>query len=297
MNPRKANSLDLFEIKSLWKSVFPDSNDFVNRFITHFGIERCYVCEIDEVIVSMAFSLPTALKFKVQRLKDLEVQPINNSPLKSQISCHTSQISNLKSLLYIYACATLPPYRKRSVMAKLLETIYDEACRENVAGIFLHAANPDLENYYRKLGFENFFYQNSAEFISNHKGHKEDTKNTVRFIAPEVYYQKRLPKLEDYCFINWNESFFNFLSETGIQFCEYENDIFSFRVENQSIIIDEWLGDTPKEEIAQLLFKYFPDFKTVGIYYPGQEKCYGQIKWCKHQNENLHNGYFAYAME
>jgi len=297
LNPRKATSLDLPDIESIWESVFSDSADFVNRFIAHFGIGCCYVCEINKVIVAMAFSLPTALNLKVQRFKDLEVQQINNSNLSSQISGHTSQISDLTSLLYVYACATLPPYRKQGVMAKLLETIYAEACRENIAGIFLHAANPDLENYYRKLGFEDFFYQSSAEFISNHKGYKRDTKNTVRFITPEVYYQKRVQKLEDYCFVNWNESFFNFLSKTEIQFCEYENDIFSFRIENQSIIIDELLGDTPKEEIAPLLFKHFPDFKTVEICYPGQEKCYGQIKWCKLQNENLHNGYFAYAME
>jgi len=254
----------------------------VNRFITHFGTERCYVCEITGEIVAMAFALPSSISNKIQKFK--------NSNLKSQPQ-------NLTSLRYVYACATRPQYRRQGVMAKLLETIYNEACRENIGGIFLHAADQNLENYYRRLGFENFFFRDSATFFKQREreGYKKHTD--MQFITPDVYSKKRLQKLENYYFIDWNESFFYFLHETGMQFCEYKNDIFSLSIENETIIIDELLGDTPKEEIASLIFKHFTDFKTVEISYPGQKNCYGQIKWCKPQNENLCKGYFTFAME
>ena len=232
----------------------------------------------------MAFALPTSLQFNVQssKFKDSKIQSFNPSILQS--------------FLYIYACATLPLYRGQGIMAKLLGTIYEEACREDVAGFFLHAADQQLEKYYRKLGFVDFFYRESTVFFK-HREHKEDTKDTEKFIAPKIYHKKRLQKLERYCFVNWDEGFFDFLYETGMQFCEYENDIFSLRIENENIIIDELLGDAPKEQIAQHIFSNFPDCKTVEINYPGNTNSYGQIKWCNPKNENLNKGYFAFAME
>jgi len=282
LHPRKATSLDIPAVISLWKSVFSDSDDFVNRFITHFEIECCYVCEINGEIAAMAFTLNSQL-----------------STFNSQLSTLNSQLSIINyqlSIIYVYACATLPLYREQGVMAKLLETIYEEACRENVDGIFLHAADQKLEEYYRTLGFVDFFYRGCSE-VFNRKERKEGAKDAKKFITPAVYYRKRLQKLESYCFVNWDESFFNFLYETGMQFCEYENDIFSLRIENENIIIDELLGDTPKEQIAQHIFNHFPDCKTVEINYPGNKNSYGQIKWCKLKNENLDKGYFAFAME
>ena len=269
--------------------MFSDSDDFVNRFMAHFGMEHCYVCEINGEIAAMAFMLPTSLSYNVQKFKDLKIQKIKNISLKSQIS-------NLKSLHYVYACATRPQYRRQGIMAKLLETIYEEACRENAAGIFLRAANHNLENYYRSLGFEDFFYRNSVFFKHSARGdHKEGTE--IQLITPKVYYEKRLQRLEGFCFVNWGEGFFNFLYETGMQFFEYENAIFSLRIENETIIVDELLGNPPKEEIASLIFNYFSDYKTVKIYYPEQISCCGQVKWCKFFNENPEKGYFAFAME
>ena len=292
MNIRKATSLDIPAVISIWKSVFSDSDDFVNRFIAYFGVAHCYVCEINGEVAAMAFALPTSLQFKVQSSK-FKVQ---SSKFKVQ-GFTTSHSSSLIPLLYVYACATLPRFRGQGAMAKLLETIYEEACREDMSGIFLHAANQKLEEYYRKLGFVDYFYRESTVFFTNHKEHKGDTKDTEKFIAPIIYHKKRLQKLEDYCFVNWDEGFFNFLYKTGTQFCEYENNIFSLRIENKTIIIDELLGDTPKEQIAQHIFNHFPDIKTVEINYLGNTNCYGQIKWCNPKNENLYKGYFAFAME
>jgi hypothetical protein len=116
-------------------------------------------------------------------------------------------------------------------------------------------------------------------------------------ISPEEYYNKRIKKLENTCFINWNKDFFNFLQENGIQFCEYETSIFSFKTHFNMIIVDELLGDTIPEEIAQLLMEQFPEYETVNVRLPGNEICCGQVKWCNNEQEKPEKGYFAFAME
>ena len=203
----------------------------------------------------------------------------------------------------MYACATHPNYRKQGIMKKLLDTIYEEACKEEVAGIFLHAADENLSNYYRKLGFQDFFYQNCTTFNRtsagsvSYKEREKGAKNTITFLTPEEYYHKRLQKLEKYCFINWNEDFFKFLHQTGTQFCAYENDIFAFRPEDKRLIVEEWLSVNLDAQIANSLFEYFTDFKSIEICTIGNESCFGQIKWCKFVDKNLLNGYFAFALE
>jgi hypothetical protein len=79
---RKATPKEIPEIRSLWQDMFGDSEDYISRFIVHFGIENCYVCEINHDIAAMAFAIP------------VETERAQSLPL-----------------WYIYACATRPQYR------------------------------------------------------------------------------------------------------------------------------------------------------------------------------------------
>jgi len=272
---RKAIFSDLPEIKSLWKAVFLDSDDYIHSFISHFGVEAGYVCEINNAVAAMAFALPTALSYHP----------------------HLSIINYQLPIIYVYACATHPQYRRQGIMEKLLKTVYDDACCENIAGIFLQAADANLMSYYRKLEFEDFFYEGETIFFLNYKGHKENTKGAMEFIAPDVYYTEREQRLEKLCFVNWGNDFFRFLSETGQKFCMYEDAIFSFRAKDKTIIVDELLGNVPALQIASLLFERFPDFESIEIRTVGNDRCCGQIKWGKLPCSTLSNGYFAFAME
>jgi len=278
---RKAKVSDVPAIKSLWKSVFLDSELFINHFIEHFGIGGCHVCEINDKIVAMAFALPTTLTYPTS--------PIHHSPFS------VCPFSLQPFAWYIYACATHPQYRRQGVMEKLLETVYDEACRENVEGIFLRAADEKLENYYRKLGFVAFFRGERMVFM--HKEHQGAKGKEMRNIAPEKYYEKRILRLDKFCFVNWDIDFFKFLYETGTQFYEYENVIFSIRTICEKIIVDEWLGDSPDMQVINIILEQFPDCKTVEIHTSGNEHCCGQVKWCKPSEKNYSNGYFAFGME
>jgi hypothetical protein len=183
-------------------------------------------------------------------------------------------------------------------MEKLLALIYDEACSENVAGVFLRAANRNLENYYRKLGFEDFFYRNHFWYYREHLlSKKAKPENSIHFISPAGYHKKRVHRLENHCSVNWDEDFFNFIYKTGTQFCEYKNSIFSLRTAFNAFIIDELLGAATHEEIAHLLFTHYPDIETVHIRSVGDETCCGQMKWCNVSAQKPPNGYSAFAME
>jgi len=279
MNYRPSLPSDTPVLTKLWKEVFGDTEDYIHRFLVHFGIDAGYVCETDCKIVAMAFALPTVLNF-----------PLNSPPLKGIGD-------GLNTLKYIYACATHPEYRGKGIMGNLLAIIYEEACKENAAGIFLQAARPSLINYYKRLGFKEFFFREDSIY------YKQDYPlNSLRLkhfnrIAPKQYKQKREQKLENNCFVNWDENFFRFVMENEIYFCEYENTIFSYKTDFNKIIVDELLGETPKEQIVLLLFKEFPDFEVVHIRSMGNDFCCGQMKWCNLSNENPQNGWFAFAME
>jgi len=301
LNYRKAIPSDTPHVKELWRVAFGDADDYISRFIAHFGIENGYVCEINHRIVSMAFALPTNLK----------------SP--SNFEGVPEGRGSLYKIKYLYACATHPDFQSQGIMTKLLETIYDEACRENFAGVFLQAINQSLSEYYQKLGFEAFFFREHA-FYYNHREHEETTDTTknnkgihsvvpcelsenplrplrLKTISPENYCKNRAKKLNNKCFIDWNKEFFQFLNESGTHFWKYENTIFSFKTGLNNIIVDELLGDTPHEQIATLLFEELPDFEVVHIRSIGNEFCCGQIKWCISFENKQKKGWLGFAME
>jgi N-acetylglutamate synthase-like GNAT family acetyltransferase len=282
---RKASIPDIPKIKSLWKEVFGDANDYINHFITHFGIETCFVCEINHGIVAMAFALSTDLK------SSSNIEGVSGKAGRGNL------YKNFP-LKYIYACATHPQRQNQGIMQKLLGTIYDVSCSENVAGIFLNAADQFLASYYKKIGFEDFFYREHFWYYKERLLARKSAKSGILcFISSETYHKKRIQKLKNTYFINWNEDFFRFIHKEKMLFCEYKNTIFSFKTLFNTIIVDELLGDIPSEQIAQLLMEQFPEFETVHIRLPGNEICCGQVKWCKDWTNLPEKGYFAFAME
>jgi hypothetical protein len=133
----------------------------------------------------------------------------------------------------------------------------------------------------------------------NRKGHKDYTKDAKNISnLPHIVYRiKRIKKLNNHCFLNWSNDFFEFIEKEEMQFCEVENTIFSFKIEEKKIIVEEFLGDIYDSHFANLLFSHYPTIETVEIRSPGNETCCGQIKWRKNLENKPKTGYFAFAME
>jgi GNAT superfamily N-acetyltransferase len=127
---RFATSADQEQLKKLWQLCFNDSESFIDRFLMTIGrVERCLVWEEDKKVVSMLFILPA----------------------------ETFIHGELRSLSYIYACATLPDFRGKGLMKQMLEYAFQIAQQDRVFALFLIPANPTLSSYYKNLGFKDGF--------------------------------------------------------------------------------------------------------------------------------------------
>lgn len=94
-----------------------------------FMLDRCAVCVVDDRVVSSLSMLPMSVC-------------INNK---------------MEPAHYIYAAATLPEYRKRGCMSKLIEFSCDIAGKRGEKYSTLLPENDGLYQYYSKLGYEEFF--------------------------------------------------------------------------------------------------------------------------------------------
>lgn len=92
-------------------------------------IDNCYICEIDNKIVSLINIIDSKLK-------------LNNTILKGA---------------YVYGACTLEKYRNQGYMSNLLKYIQKVCSKKNYDCLFLSPANPKLELFYQKLGYTNFF--------------------------------------------------------------------------------------------------------------------------------------------
>lgn len=127
---RHATSADIHEIESIWQTCFGDSKAYIEAFMKKVGKpERCLVYELNEDIVSMMFVLPA--------------QIVANG--------------ELRSINYIYACATLPEYRKQGIMNQLFECAKSEAAESSVFALVLIPSDEYLFEYYHKIGFQRLF--------------------------------------------------------------------------------------------------------------------------------------------
>lgn len=270
MNIRNATHYDTKAVEYIWISVFNDTPKFVNNFLTHFGIENILLCEEDEQIKSMLFVQKTQLNFQASKI---------NYPLH-----------------YIYACATLPQFRGKGLMEKLLEKAFQNACAENAMGTFLTPASEQLANYYRKLAFTNFF--NQKVLICNRNKIINDSKiNNSSEISGSDYFEKRNKLLFESNYVVWSFSFFSFLKTEGYLFFQTKNSIYCYTKSANNIQIHEFLGNDSVMEIVSSLFHNNSEIESISVIMQGNEKVNALVRW----NNDLAivkplNGYFAFPL-
>lgn len=126
----KINSFKNAKIAKIMADCFHEPIATSNFFLENKPAESiCYTCSDKNNIISILHSLPYKIK-------------LENSFFKCS---------------YLYGACTVPQYRKKGYMKKLIE-FYEIQAKLN--GFDFSALVPDnkqLENYYHKLGYENFF--------------------------------------------------------------------------------------------------------------------------------------------
>ncbi len=135
-----SNGNDKEGLYSLWRRVFGDGKEFLDKFFCAFyKDENTVVCRDNGKIVSMLFLIPTDII-------------IENAGFKAY---------------YIYAAATDEGCRKQGIMSKLLAFAREYSEAAGIDFLFLHPANGALYNYYEKNGFCTAFYKRNAEVTRN----------------------------------------------------------------------------------------------------------------------------------
>ena len=116
---------------NLWHEVFGDEREYIELFFSEaYYDSECFAEMVDDEIVSALYLLKCVIKCsgKIYRGR------------------------------YLYAAATLPEYRGKGLMSKLIDEAQIYADRENFDFIALVPADDGLYDYYSRFGFtENMF--------------------------------------------------------------------------------------------------------------------------------------------
>lgn len=119
-------------LKKLWFNVFGDEEEYIDLFFTKAYYHSDTFAEmLDGEIVSALYLLKADIKF-------------GGSIYKGR---------------YLYAAATLPEYRSRGYMAKLINEALSFAENERLDFIALVPADEGLYSYYKRFGFNEAMYK------------------------------------------------------------------------------------------------------------------------------------------
>lgn len=212
---------DFPQIINIWNTCFSDEASYIQFYLDNRYTEENMLCIMeDDKIVSMASFLPAMIK------GDLEDE-----------------------ILYVYAVATLPEYRRRGYAAKILE----HARKKWKKALVLQHAAESLENYYSKHGFEKRFKRYLYDFAANTLAVGMDTSidgtyEIVREFTDEViadYAKERENFFADRLHVWWdNEAIRYALMENALCggfLVKSEKGYLLCRIENEAVRIVESL--------------------------------------------------------
>lgn len=176
------------ELAELWKISFGDDDAYIQAFMAqNLAACRVPVCEAEGRIVSAAYLLPVTCVQKG----------------KKPVACR-----------YLYAAATLPAFRGRGYMGKLLTFV-----RQNISEpVLLVPAEPSLEGYYERFGFKMWQGALLKRVEATHVEQGVLTRGksemlTCSELAIEAYVRKRNEILlqEEVAYMQWDAHFMAYI--------------------------------------------------------------------------------------
>lgn len=239
---RKAAKEDIPQLKNIWETCFDDTPLAIDIFFRQsFTFTDCYVYNNNNIPVAMLFIIPSNIIYK--------------------------NISN--SCGYFYACATLPQYRSKGIMQELIKYSI-KVCSNKYKYFSLVPANESLFNYYKKLGFNEYFYINIASVNIKNIIINTDEDN-ISFFIPDAQQLNNIRKdyfNDNFCYVDWDlHHIENVINSSEI----YEAKILAiksnnkygyaiFNKENDKIFINELI--CPTDIFANLIKKISEIYNT-----------------------------------
>lgn len=197
----------------LWHTVFGDSLDYVNLIFNEKYTDSiiCFA-ELDvEMAVSAFYLIESYIEFDNKYYKGY----------------------------YLYAAATLPEYRKKGLMSKLINEAVSYCKEKGFDFISLVPSNDGLYNYYTKNGFSESMYRYELKRLTCIA-----KDNNFGKISAERYYDIRNQKLTDA--FHYTSDAFRYAADclkfAGYNF--YENDDSEFFIrDDESDVVEAFSSD------------------------------------------------------
>lgn len=220
---RFADEKDIPGLKEIWHISFGDSKEYIDMFMEHqFKGALTVVYEEDSKILSMFFLF----------------------------RCDFSINEKTHPSFYLYAAATLPQYRGKGIMGKMLEFSKSYAAEKDFDFIILSPAEKSLYDYYGRFGFKACF--KSQKIFLNIKNEKEYAASfSENDFEKMLTLRNAAVKKSDG--VLWGEKFF--------RYAVYENAYTSGKTvstkecygiyfkEDDHIIFKELIGESSKQVI------------------------------------------------
>lgn len=234
------------DVIHIWKSVFGDSEAFIEEFLNRMQEEDTILLYcVEGKPVSMACFLPITIK--------------------------GSDSETDSDARYVYAVATLPEYRNRGFIRKLLAF----AEKEFHQPLVLSPAEPDLYAYYEKLGFRKL-YTDETEVTMIEPAHTTEEAEDAACVSNQKLTPSEYKKLRDSLFtepgtFQWNEKSVDFIyyyygsEEThavSLTSKDGEEELLMYRQEEDSLKI---LENTLSEEELQAVLTQPAMYKALGL--------------------------------
>ena len=183
---RIAKEQDIPALCDIWKSCFLDSEEYINYFYDeNFERIESYILTVDKKPVSMVNMLPASFK--------------NNN--------------DFQPAKFIYAAGTLPAYRGKGYMGKIIRFTKSEAKKHEYA-LFLKPSSASLTEFYQSFGFKINSYFQLVSLLPSEK-----QTLLVSDISCTEYNSLRNAAFCDTPYVKW--------SDEHIHWCIEENEYFS----------------------------------------------------------------------
>ncbi len=222
------------EITKLWKTVFGDSEEYINTFLNnYFQPEFCYMAVEDGTAVSMLMALPVALQTATYEYDGR----------------------------YIYAVSTHLSYRGRGISRKL--TLFSEEEIKKDGGEFtcLVPAEKSLFNFYKAGGYKDFFYRSIKEYhLNNIVNNCELKPIKMKFSQHCDFRNNYLSKSGAYA--KWQREFLDYLQieaqfQSGAVLSFGEGYVVCYPREDNLLIKEICAEEKYKEQIIYTALKYY----------------------------------------
>ena len=278
MNLRYSTPSDLPGIKTLMKTVFGDSNRFIELFFRFLYHDNVLLYEQNNTPISMAFLLPAFMQIQNEKVP----------------------------MTYLYACATSSKHRGKCLMNNIIDKAYHDICSKDEAGLFLLPASESLYHYYAGLGFNDFFYYHEMSYSQDVSSNsREQSEYCIERITGEEYYKLRSLFLKKEYAIHYPKSHFQLLQED-----EKQGIFFTIIKKNQTkgisfiqkkgpiLYLRELLGqDINQEKLNQCFFTKY-DLQYIKTIQPGNDKKSAVIRLNKKYDFlSEMRGYFNFALD